>query len=61
MYLIIRHDDPRTGEQMVAVSEIDPHEPDARLFVVPEEYKVVDETPPAVQPSARRQMPAATQ
>ena len=46
VYLIIRHDDPRTGEQMVAVSEIDRHEPDASLFAVPAEYKVVDETPP---------------
>ena len=47
VYLIIRHDDPRTGEQMVAVSEIDRHDPDSTLFTVPPEYKVVDETPPA--------------
>lgn len=46
VYLIIRHDDPRTGEQMVAVSEIDRHEPDATIFAVPADYKVVDETPP---------------
>ena len=46
VYLIIRHDDPRTGEQMVAVSEVDAHEPDATMFAVPPEYKVVDETPP---------------
>jgi len=46
VYLIIRHDDPRTGEQMVAVSEVDRHEPDATLFAVPADYKVVDETPP---------------
>jgi len=51
IYLIIRHDDPRTGEQMVAVSEIDPHEPDARMFAVPEDYKVVDETPPPRSPA----------
>jgi hypothetical protein len=46
VYLIIRHDDPRTGEQMVAVTDIDRHEPNGALFVVPEGYKVVDETPP---------------
>ena len=45
IYLIIRHDDPRTGEQMIAVSQIDAHEPDAAMFAVPPEYKVVDETP----------------
>ena len=54
IYLIIRHDDPRTGEQMVAVSAIDRHEPDAALFTVPPEYKVVDETPPPVTPTAAR-------
>jgi len=47
VYLIIRHDDPRTGEQIVAVSEIDRHEPDATRFAVPPSYKVVDETPPS--------------
>ena len=46
VYLMIRHDDPRTGEQMVAVSEIDRRDPDSTLFNVPPEYKVVDETPP---------------
>jgi len=46
VYLIIRHDDPRTGEQMVAVTDIDRHEPNGALFVVPDGYKVVDETPP---------------
>lgn len=46
VYLIIRHDDPRTGEQMVAVSQVDRHEPDATIFAVPADYKVVDETPP---------------
>lgn len=47
IYLIIKHNDPRTGEQIVAVSEIDRHEPDASLFAVPTKYKVVDENPPA--------------
>ena len=53
VYLIIRHDDPRTGEQMVAVSGVDRHEPEATMFAVPPEYKVVDETPPVIEhPSA---------
>ena len=45
IYMIIKHNDPRTGEQIVAVSEVDRHEPDASLLNVPPHYKVVDETP----------------
>ena len=45
VYLIIRHDDPRTGEQLVALTEISRAEPDATRFRVPDDYKVVDETP----------------
>jgi hypothetical protein len=44
--MVIKHDDPRTGEQLVSVSDVDRHEPDASLFAVPSTYKVVDETPP---------------
>ena len=46
IYLIIRHDDPRTGEQLVAVTHIERGEPSAELLTVPDDYKVVDETPP---------------
>jgi hypothetical protein len=46
VYLIIRHNDPRTGEQIVAVTHIDRHEPPAVQFTVPAAYKIVDETPP---------------
>jgi hypothetical protein len=46
IYMVIKHDDPRTGEQLVSVSDVDRHEPDASLFAVPSTYKVVDETPP---------------
>jgi len=46
IYLIIRHDDPRTGEQLVAVTHIERGEPAAELLAVPDDYKVVDETPP---------------
>jgi hypothetical protein len=45
IYMIIKHDDPRTGEQIVAVSSVERHEPDASQFIVPSGFKVVDETP----------------
>lgn len=45
IYMIIKHDDPRTGEQIVAVSDVSRQEPDAALFEVPARYRVVDETP----------------
>jgi hypothetical protein len=47
VYMIIKHNDPRTGEQIVAVSEVDRHEPNASVFAIPPTYKVIDETPPA--------------
>jgi hypothetical protein len=50
VYMIIKHDDPRTGEQIVAVSEVDRHEPPAAKFAIPADCKVVDETPPPPQP-----------
>ena len=46
IYMIIKHNDPRTGEQIVAVSEVDRHEPPGTLMTVPQGYKVVDENPP---------------
>jgi hypothetical protein len=46
VYLIVKHDDPRTGEQIVAVTHIDRHEPPAAKFEVPTGFKIVDETPP---------------
>ncbi|HYK35991.1 hypothetical protein [Alloacidobacterium sp.] len=45
VYLIIQHDDPRTGEQIVAVKNVNRAPPDESLFTVPEHYRVVDETP----------------
>ena len=50
IYMIIKHNDPRTGEQIVAVSEVDRHEPAADLMSVPQGYKVVDENPPEGAP-----------
>jgi hypothetical protein len=52
VYLIVKHDDPRTGEQIVAVSHIDRHEPPAQRFEVPTGFKIVDETPPPATPAA---------
>jgi hypothetical protein len=46
IYMTIRHDDPRTGEQLVAVTHVERAEPPAEMFIVPPEYKVVDETTP---------------
>jgi hypothetical protein len=48
IYLIIRHNDPRTGEQLVAVTQIERGEPAADLMQVPTDYKLVDETPPVL-------------
>lgn len=45
VYMIIKHNDPRTGEQIVAVTEVDRHEPNASVFAIPASYKIVDETP----------------
>jgi hypothetical protein len=60
VYVIIRHDDPRSGEQMIALSEIARIEPDSTRFRVPDSYKIVDETPdPAPPPSANGSGPAA--
>jgi len=60
VYLIIKHNDPRTGEQIVAVTHIDRTEPPAARFQVPDGYKVVDETPPAGAPAVTPQRPIPT-
>ena len=48
IYMLISHKDPRSGEQIVAVRNVDRHEPLQELFEVPTGYKEVDETPVAV-------------
>ena len=45
IYVLVKHNDPRTGEQIVAVSEVNRHEPDSAQFIVPADFKVADETP----------------
>jgi hypothetical protein len=54
VYLIVHNDDPRTGEQIVAVKHIERHEPPNTQFMVPDNYKVVDETPPPQAPAPPR-------
>jgi hypothetical protein len=46
IYMIIKHNDPRTGEQLVTVSKVERTEPDPAIFAIPATFKVVDETPP---------------
>lgn len=48
MYMTIRHNDPRTGEQLVAVTHVERAEPPATDLTVPSGFKVVDETPPVM-------------
>ena len=43
--MLIKHDDPRTGQQTVAVTHVDRNEPNPTMFQIPAGYKVVDETP----------------
>ena len=49
IYMIIKHDDPRTGEQLVAVTKVERTEPPAEMLAVPSDYKVVDENPPDIE------------
>jgi len=51
--LVLRHSDPRTGEQTVALSDIKREEPALDFFEVPQDYKIVDMTPQAGSPAAR--------
>lgn len=44
--LLTRHSDPRTGVQTIKLTDIQPEEPPQSFFEVPQDYKVVDMTPP---------------
>jgi hypothetical protein len=54
MNLLERHTDVRNGVQTVAILSIQRDEPPASLFEMPAGYKIVDLTPPADPPAARR-------
>jgi hypothetical protein len=43
--MLVKHNDPRTGEQTVTVTHVSRAEPDQAMFQVPSGYKIVDETP----------------
>jgi hypothetical protein len=43
--MLVKHNDPRTGEQTVTVTHVNRAEPDQAMFQVPSGYKIVDETP----------------
>jgi hypothetical protein len=43
--MLVKHDDPRGGQQTVTVTHVDRSEPDQAMFKVPAGYKVVDENP----------------
>jgi hypothetical protein len=45
MYMVIKHKDPRSGEQIVGISDVERTEPPASRFAIPAGYKLVDETP----------------
>ena len=52
VYLVLKHNDPRTGEQVVGILDVDRKEPDAAMCRIPRDYKVVDETPVEPQEAA---------
>lgn len=43
--MLVKHDDPRTGQQTVAVTQVNRSEPPPATFEIPADYKIVDETP----------------
>ena len=53
IYVIIRHNDPRTGEQLIAVKGVERAEPPAGQFAIPADYKLVDETTPEAPVAAQ--------
>jgi hypothetical protein len=56
MNLLIRHTDPRSGEQTVALSSIRLGDPDPAFMEIPQDYKVVDMTPPPGAPAVAGQV-----
>jgi hypothetical protein len=43
--MLVKHDDPRSGQQTVTVTHVDRSEPDQAMFKVPAGFKVVEENP----------------
>ncbi len=42
--ILVKHEDPRSGQQTVTVTRVERSEPKATKFEIPADYKVVDET-----------------
>jgi hypothetical protein len=49
--LLLRHNDPRTGLQTITLKDIKREEPPQEFLEVPQDYKIVDMTPPAGAPA----------
>lgn len=45
MNMLTKHSDPRTGVQIVTITQVKREEPEAAMFEVPSGYKVIDENP----------------
>src|ERR1700722_5216330 len=43
--MLVKHNDPRTGEQTVTITKVERSEPPAETFEIPADYKLLDETP----------------
>jgi hypothetical protein len=43
--MLVKHNDPRTGEQTVTITKVERSEPPAETFEIPADYKVLDVTP----------------
>jgi hypothetical protein len=43
--MLVKHDDPRTGQQTVTVTHVTRAEPPETVFQIPSSYRVADETP----------------
>jgi hypothetical protein len=54
--VVLRHNDPRTGDQTVALTDIKREDPPESFFQVPAGYKIADMTPPPGAPSAGNAM-----
>jgi hypothetical protein len=46
MNMLTKHSDPRTGVQVLTITQLKREEPNAGMFEVPSGYKVIDENPP---------------
>jgi hypothetical protein len=43
--MLVKHDDPRTGQQTITITQVNRSEPPPSTFEIPAAYKIVDETP----------------